>query len=165
MANPTWKKTAERMIPPGHDHITTAPSSNLELEWVHGYRGYDTRNNLTYADSCGNQIFFHAAGVGIVQTIDRSESESTTTGNRKGNSMGSKAAQHFFGEHSDDIISMATRPTSTGSIIATGEVGKTPSICLYEWCEETDTFLSLTSMKGFHSAGVVQMSFSADGKR
>jgi hypothetical protein len=41
-----------------------APNSKLELEWVHGYRSRDSRNNIAYLSD--GSIAFHAAGVGIV---------------------------------------------------------------------------------------------------
>jgi hypothetical protein len=46
MANPAWKKTAERMVPPQFKSAANnaKPASTLELEWVHGYRGFDCRN-------------------------------------------------------------------------------------------------------------------------
>jgi hypothetical protein len=44
-----------------------APNANLDLEFVHGYRCFDTRNNIFYLD--GNNICFHSAGVGIVMDV------------------------------------------------------------------------------------------------
>lgn len=37
----------------------------LKLNHIHGYRGYDCRDNLFYIDD-GNSIVYHAAGAGIV---------------------------------------------------------------------------------------------------
>lgn len=48
-------------------------SQDLQLEYVHGYRGFDSRNNLHYIND-GADIVFHAAGAGIVQNL--------STGNR-----------------------------------------------------------------------------------
>lgn len=37
------------------------PEVELKLEWVHGYRGYDSRNNIqVMADGC---IAYYVAGV------------------------------------------------------------------------------------------------------
>ena len=41
---------------------------DLQLEYVHGYRGFDSRNNLHYINE-GADIVFHAAGAGIVQNL------------------------------------------------------------------------------------------------
>ena len=43
------------------------PNSNLELEFVHGYRCFDTRNNIFYKNN--DEILFHSAGVGIKMNI------------------------------------------------------------------------------------------------
>ncbi len=157
MANPAWKKTAESMIPSGHNHISSKPGSNLELEWVHGYRGFDCRNNLSYLDEKGEQVFFHAAALGIIQCnndINNSKSDDT----RK---------QYFFGEHNDDIISLANFEGGTSDnssrLLATGEIGKKPAVYLYEWDTQKKEFRSLTSMRGFHTRGVCQITFSHDG--
>lgn len=40
------------------------PTSYLELEWVHGYRGGDVRNNLVY-NLRGDMVSFNA-GVGVI---------------------------------------------------------------------------------------------------
>ena len=42
----------------------------LELEHIHGYRGFDCRNNLHYLND-GADIVYHAAGAGIVQNIEK----------------------------------------------------------------------------------------------
>jgi hypothetical protein len=41
---------------------------DLQLEYIHGYRGFDARNNLHYVND-GADIVFHAAGAGIVKNI------------------------------------------------------------------------------------------------
>jgi hypothetical protein len=41
-----------------------APSQNLELNYVFGYRSFDCRNNVKY-DSQG-RIIYHQASIGIV---------------------------------------------------------------------------------------------------
>jgi len=70
LANPAWKKTAENMVPSTATPISSKPSMNLEIDWVHGYRGFDCRNNLTYADDAGTTILFHTASVAIAQVLD-----------------------------------------------------------------------------------------------
>ena len=41
---------------------------DLQLEYVHGYRGFDSRDNLHYVND-GADIVFHAAGAGIVKNL------------------------------------------------------------------------------------------------
>jgi microtubule-associated protein-like 6 len=41
-----------------------APDATLQLEYIHGYRCHDARNNLRYTAT--GEIVFHAAAVGIV---------------------------------------------------------------------------------------------------
>lgn len=127
LANPAWKKTAEKMVPKGVVGDNSKPNSNLALEWVHGYRGFDCRNNVRYVTQNGSQVAFTAAGLSIIQdnNISRNKNLNRT--------------QHYFGEHSDDIISFAICDTLiygnpyTNVIIATGEIGKKPAIYLYLW--------------------------------
>ncbi len=45
-----------------------APSVELHLEWVHGYKGDSTKNNLRYLDD-GNLAYYIAA-VGVVYNPD-----------------------------------------------------------------------------------------------
>ena len=75
-----------------------APTSELNLEFVHGYRCHDARNNLRYAPN--QNLVYHTAGVGIV--------------------LDAKARkQEFFMEHSDDIICLDVFE----NMVATGQIG------------------------------------------
>lgn len=75
------------------------PQAELELEFIHGYRCHDARNNLKYGPN--GQIIYHAAGVGIV--LDPT--------NR---------TQQFFLEHNDDILCLDVFE----NLVATGQIGK-----------------------------------------
>jgi hypothetical protein len=125
LANPAWKKTAEKMVPKGVVRDNSKPNSNLSLEWVHGYRGFDCRNNVRYVTQNGSQVAFTAAGLSIIQDNNIKNNQHRT--------------QNYFGEHSDDIISFAIFDTlvlgnpNTNVVIATGEIGKKPAIYLYLW--------------------------------
>ncbi|TNN44824.1 Glycogen phosphorylase, muscle form [Liparis tanakae] len=62
----------------------TAPRCQLRLEWIHGYRGHQCRNNLYY--TAGKEVVYFVAGVGVVyNTRDHT--------------------QKFYLGHNDDIIS------------------------------------------------------------
>jgi len=65
-----------------------APNVELALEYAHGYRVKDCRNNLKYLNK--SEIVYHTAGLGVVMEIDKNPK-----------------VQRFFNSHSDDIISMA----------------------------------------------------------
>ena len=166
MANPAWKKTAERMTPKG-TFDSSRPSSTLTLDWVHGYRGFDCRNNVTYADMDNNQILFTAAALSIVQVIDRNENENDL------NNIKSNKKQSHFGEHTDDIISVTmlenwdnkNKNNNENILIATGEIGKIPAINIYNYIPIDQKFEMQACAKGFHTTGVSQLCFSKNGNR
>lgn len=61
----------------------TAPTSQLRLEWVYGYRGHQCRNNLFY--NASKEIVYFVAGIGVVYNTREN-------------------TQRFFLGHNDDII-------------------------------------------------------------
>lgn len=82
------------------------PDANLELEFVHGYRSFDTRNNIFFIDE--NSILFHTAAIGVVMDTKRRE-------------------QKFNLTNTDDIICIAKHQ----DLVATGQIGNKPIINLW----------------------------------
>ncbi|XP_071235743.1 echinoderm microtubule-associated protein-like 6 isoform X1 [Salvelinus alpinus] len=113
------------------------PDEALRLKFVHGYRGYDCRNNLFYTQA--GEVVYHVAAVGVVY-------------NREQHS------QRFYLGHDDDILSLTVHPLK--DYAATGQVGRDPAI--HVWDIQTLKCFSL--LKGFHQRGVCALDFSADGK-
>lgn len=165
LANPAWKKTAEKLIP---DQVLkkwkdTKPEGNLFLDWVHSYRGYDCRNNIYLLSEPDNAshfyTLFHAAGLVVVQRNENNPQDNI-----------SKQKQFFFNEHDDDVTSIAILPNystnsnSTTTLIASGEIGKTPSIYIYSFDHISCTFDIISVLSGFHTKGIAQLAFTPDGK-
>eukprot|EP00795_Rhopilema_esculentum_P003114 gene3114-1413_t len=115
-----------------------SPSKGVQLSFVHGYRGYDCRNNIFYMQS--GEIVYHIAAVGVVY-------------NKQTHS------QRFYLGHDDDILCLAIHPMK--DIIATGQVGRDATVHI--WDAEKCEVLSI--LKGQHERGVCAVDFSADGKR
>ena len=122
------------------------PDTKLRLEWIHGYRAFDSRSNLVY-NTQGNIVYPTAA---IVVVYD------VSTGKQL----------HYTG-HDDDIRCLAQSPAN-GNIIATGQnativsgKGTPPSICVFDSTDfKQSTKLTLTA----GDRAVRSVSFSADGK-
>ncbi|XP_069350552.1 echinoderm microtubule-associated protein-like 6 isoform X1 [Eulemur rufifrons] len=116
----------------------TAPSCQLRLEWVYGYRGHQCRNNLYY--TAGKEVVYFVAGVGVVYNTR-------------------EHSQKFFLGHNDDIISLALHPDKT--LVATGQVGKEPYICIWD----SYNVQTVSILKDVHTHGVACLSFDSDGQR
>lgn len=118
-----------------------APDATLSLLKVHGYRAYDTRNNLKFTAS--GKALFPAAGLGVVMnTTDKSQS--------------------FFTMHDDDVVSIAIHPEK--KLAATGQtahVGKASKIDLFIW--DTETMKNLACLTGFHRRAIRYLDFSPNG--
>ncbi|XP_072121311.1 echinoderm microtubule-associated protein-like 6 isoform X4 [Mobula birostris] len=114
-----------------------APEGSLKLQFVHGYRGYDCRNNLFYTQA--TEVVYHVAAVAIIY-------------NRQQHS------QRFYLGHDDDILSLVIHPVK--DYVATGQVGRDPSIHVWD----TQTLKCLSLLKGQHQRGVCALDFSSDGK-
>jgi microtubule-associated protein-like 6 len=122
--------------PPGFS--ADAPDESLELQWVHGYRAHDARNNLHYTST--GDIVYTAAGVGIIYNKN------------------SHTQNHHI-EHTDDIICCAVSPD--GTKVATGQMGKSPSVIVWD----AGSCATLAVLKGFHKKGVCQVAWSEDGTK
>ncbi|MCQ2819417.1 MAG: EF-hand domain-containing protein, partial [archaeon] len=114
------------------------PDAQLELEWVHGYRCHDTRNNLRY--NIDGDIVYHTAAVGIVYNKDRHE-------------------QKFLNEHFDDITALAIHPNR--KYVATGEIGPMPLITVWDTTEDCK---ALVRIREPLQKGINHLAFSKDGK-
>lgn len=44
--------------------VENPPTANLEIQYVYGYRCYDTRDNLRY--NTNGEVVYHTGGCGIV---------------------------------------------------------------------------------------------------
>ncbi|KAM9313939.1 echinoderm microtubule-associated protein-like 6 [Pholidichthys leucotaenia] len=116
----------------------TAPRCQLRLEWIHGYRGHQCRNNLFY--TAGKEVVYFVAGVGVVY-----------------NSR--EHTQKFYLGHNDDIISLAIHPDKIQ--VATGQVGKDPYICVWD----TYSMTTVSILRDVHTHGVACLAFDSDGQR
>eukprot|EP00163_Fabomonas_tropica_P034258 TRINITY_DN93_c0_g1_i1.p1 TRINITY_DN93_c0_g1~~TRINITY_DN93_c0_g1_i1.p1 ORF type:complete len:2052 (-),score=797.91 TRINITY_DN93_c0_g1_i1:729-6884(-) len=116
--------------------VGTKPKEMLEIDFIHGYRGFDTRDNMFYNPE--GKIVYHAAAAGIVYD------PKTHT-------------QKYFLGHDDDILSLCVSPDR--KLVATGQIGKNPKICV--WDSVTCELLSV--MQGFHQRGVTALTFNQKG--
>ncbi len=115
----------------------TTPDANLDLEFVHGYRCHDTRNNLRY--TANGEFVYHTAAVGIVYNKDEHK-------------------QKFLIEHFDDITALAIHPNK--KIVATGEIGPYPLISIWD----TESMEALVRIREPLQKGINHLAFSSDGK-
>ncbi|XP_075452064.1 echinoderm microtubule-associated protein-like 6 isoform X1 [Ascaphus truei] len=114
-----------------------APEESLKLKFVHGYRGYDCRNNLFYTQT--GEVVYHVAAVAVIYN-------------------GQQHSQRLYLGHDDDIMSLAIHPVK--DYVATGQIGRDAAIHVWD----TQTLKCLSLLKGQHQRGVSALDFSADGK-
>lgn len=139
MAVKPWLGAVKNSVPSDYKpskNESDAPKAQLRLEFVHGYRCHDSRNNLKYAAT--GEIVYHTAGVGIVYDPK----------NR---------TQKFFMEHSDDIICLDLFE----NMVITGQIGHKPLICVWDIKDLSCKLM----LKGVLEKGIVNVCFSHDGKR
>eukprot|EP00636_Phaeomonas_parva_P008104 CAMPEP_0118868616 /NCGR_PEP_ID=MMETSP1163-20130328/12066_1 /TAXON_ID=124430 /ORGANISM="Phaeomonas parva, Strain CCMP2877" /LENGTH=2540 /DNA_ID=CAMNT_0006803335 /DNA_START=188 /DNA_END=7810 /DNA_ORIENTATION=- len=119
---------------PGMD---AKPAQTAAVDFVHGFRAADCRNNVLYAGST-SRVVYPAAGLGVVLEVDSHR-------------------QWYNQECKDDVLSIAVHPE--GHTVATGEQGKRPRIALWD----VNSGATLQVMQGFHRRGVSNLAFSASG--
>lgn len=113
---------------------------DLSLNFIFGYRGFDTRQNLFYTAS--GDIIFHAAGAGIVFNRDTKK-------------------QSFYLEHNDDIVCLALNPSPKATnVVATGQIGKNAPVHVWD----IDTKQTYSILQGAHPVGACSVDFNHNGK-
>ena len=109
-------------------------------------RAHDARDNLFY--SARGEVVYHAAALGVV--YDRE------TNTQK--FLADVPTAEATTGHADDIVCLARHPT--GSIFATGEVGRNPRVIV--WSSD-EVKKPLAILQGFLKKAVVSCTFSRDG--
>lgn len=135
-----WKGVVLNSVPSDYKpspNESSEPDSNLELEFIHGYRCHDTRNNLRSLSN--GDLVYHSAAVGIVFN-----KESRT--------------QKFYFDHIDDITALTIHPNKR--IIATGEIGPYPLIGVWD----AENMECLVRINGPLLKGINHLCFSKCGK-
>ena len=134
----TWLATIENTIPSNSPPVDLRqPDENaLRLEWIHGYSCQNQRGNLSYTVS--GEIMYTAAAAGVVLNADTN-------------------SQRFSLDHTNSIVSTALHPN--GALAATGEVGRSPKIHVWN----TTSMRIISTLAGFHHGAIHCLSFSKDG--
>ena len=136
MAVKPWVGAIKEPTYPYPKQTSNAPNADIILEYVHGYRTKDCRQNLYFNDD--KTLIYHAAAVLIYHDT-------------KANS------QKLFTDHHDDILSIDYHKNSGGVI--TGELGPKPLINYYRDAKLIHTF------KAPVTKGVLALAISPDGTK
>lgn len=125
MAVLPFKGQVEKSKPTGFKPLPKAadkPDGNMKLLYAHGFRSFDTRNNLKYVTK--DDVVFSTAALGVVLN------KPTNT-------------QKFFNMHPEDIVSLAIHPSK--DIVATGQMaqaGRSKQIDIFVWRVSTMQMLA-----------------------
>lgn len=133
-----WKKTALANVPVLKSMEADGEQSNtiLALEYVHGYRANDTRNNVFFNSQ--KHLLYHAGQLGI--QLDTATNQ-----------------QRFVTGNQDDILCMDTHM----KLSATGDVGTNPVLSIWD----NDTMRNLCNFSASYiKKGIGMVAFSHDGK-
>lgn len=137
-----WLKTAELLAPAVAVSLDTRPPDlAVSLEWVHGFRGADVRNNVRYTHT--GEIAFHAGSVGAVMDPVR------------------RTQRFCLSAHREEIMCLAVHVSDSQSLVVTGEAGARPRIVVWD----ASTMAVIASARGLHRRGVAFVDFSPDGAR
>lgn len=139
MANRPAEGAIRNSIPSDYkpsNYQSDVPNAILKLDYVHGIRSHDTRNNLFYNPE--GKLIYHTAELGI--QLDPVK-----------NSM------KFVRENQDDIYSLDT----CGNYTVTGDKGKVPVLSVWD----NLTMTPLATISGiFKKGGILHVVLSRDRK-
>ncbi|KAF2354174.1 WD40 repeat [Trinorchestia longiramus] len=111
------------------------PEGSLQLDWVFGYNGHTARNNIRI--NAAGHLVYYVAGVAIIHDLEQNK-------------------QSFFTGHDDDITSLTVN--QDGSLAATGQLGRDPSICVWG-TQDTE---AVSVLHDAHTTTVAALAFSHD---
>lgn len=126
----------------------SAPSQQLEIEWAHGYRGFDSRNNV-YINGRGHIVYPVAGMVVVYDPIEKTQ-------------------KHYMG-HDDDVICLAQHPTNL-NIFVSGQnatishvdnKGKPPFVCVWDSTDFSKTWVLKMTQE---DRAIRSVGFSTDGQ-
>ncbi|KAL4483877.1 hypothetical protein ABPG72_006252 [Tetrahymena utriculariae] len=138
-ANDSWK-ICKNFPPSSYQQKKSdseAPKASLDLDYVHGYRCHDARNNLKFGP--GESIIYHTAAVGI--KLDPKSNK-----------------QQFNFEHNDDITCLDI--SQDGERVVTGQVGAKPLLCVWNATDMS----TLVVFSGDLLKGIGNCCISPDGR-
>jgi WD40 repeat protein len=126
---------------------SNAPKANYKPNYVYGYRGYDSRQNLFFNKE--GKLVYPLAALGII--MDPKTNTQTFFG---GQPLGKTSNQH-----DDNIICLAV--SHDRKKVATGQTGTKPK--LFIWDAITNAYTGKYVLTDKNSKAVVACAFSTDG--
>jgi len=137
------------IVPPSNPPklVTSVPKANYQPNYVYGYRGYDSRQNLFFNEEA--KLVYPLASLGIV--MDPKTNTQTFFG---GKPLGKDTNQH-----DDDIICLAI--SHDRKRVVTGQTGEKPKIFI--WDAITNVYTGKYVLTNKKSKAVVACAFSTDG--
>lgn len=120
-----------------------APKVRLTKEHVFGFRSKDTRRNLKYLNQ---REFMYATGaMVIIQKLSENQARSE------------QSSQRIFDKHSNDVTALSFKKST--NLIASGDIGKNPTILIWE----ANSMAVITEIKTQGIMGLSLLEFSPDG--
>ncbi|DBA05060.1 TPA: hypothetical protein N0F65_000748 [Lagenidium giganteum] len=155
--------------------LSTVPNDNLELEWIHGYRCHDARNNVFLTRDKAQLVYPAATFVVVLDTklwlqkhfkhhTDEVTSLAVHFGVRKkkrsADAANTSATPASPSKTAGVTASLGAASTNNlWEVAASGQMGKFPVIHVWR----LDTLEVLTSLRGFHRQGIAELCFNSAG--
>lgn len=133
-------------VPPSVN--TNVPRVNYAPQYIYGYRGHDSRENLFFSSN-GNLLY----PMGAMGVILNPATNSQTF-------FGGKALGKTTNQHDDDILCLAV--SADRRKVATGQLGVKPK--LFIWSADGGNFIAKYVLSDKKSRGIVACAFSTNAE-
>jgi len=127
---------------------TGVPKADYILQYVYGYRGYDSRENLFF--SSNGSLLYPMAAVGVI--LDPNTNSQAL--------FGGKALGKTTHQHDDDILCLAV--SADRKKVATGQIGVKPK--LFIWSSDGGKYISKSVISDKKCKGIVACAFSTNAE-